>query len=140
MMPPKSHQRALPKQGNPLLAADKVLACKSFLTISRIHVSLARASCDNADGDVLVDEMVESRRLGQTNIAAKSGQVGISNTNKADKVAMFEYAHLRVPLPKGLEGSGIFTEPAPSTYFLMVARTHSEFDVCQRKSDDLLPA
>jgi hypothetical protein len=69
---------------------------------------------------------VERRRLGQTNLAVKSGAVGVSNASKAENLGTFDYAHLRVPLPKDLSGSGIFTLKTstlyPESYFLMVRR------------------
>lgn len=69
------------------------------------------------------DILVERRRLGQTNLAVRPGVVGVSSATKADNLGTFDYAHLRVPLPKDLSGSGIFTLKTatsyPESYFLM---------------------
>jgi hypothetical protein len=70
------------------------------------------------------DELLSRRRLGQTKLTVKPGQVGTSNATKPENLGLFEYAHLRAPLPKDLKGSEIFTshqnQPHPETYFLMV--------------------
>jgi hypothetical protein len=54
----------------------------------------------------------------------KPGIVGVTNATKSDNMGTFDYAHLRVPLPKDLNGSGIFTlnrtSAFPESYFLMV--------------------
>lgn len=67
--------------------------------------------------------LIERRRLGQTNLAVKPGAVGITNATKPEHLGTFDYAHLRVPLPKDLSGSGIFTlkntTSYPESYFLM---------------------
>lgn len=67
--------------------------------------------------------LVERRRLGQTNLVVKSGTAGLSNGTKGEYSGTFDYAHLRVPLPKDLTGSGIFhlkaTTTYPESYFLM---------------------
>ncbi|KAI9836592.1 MAG: hypothetical protein M1819_001224 [Sarea resinae] len=68
--------------------------------------------------------LVERRRLGQTNLAVKPGQVGTSNATKPENLGMFDYAHLRAPLPKDLSDSDIFGpqsthQPFPDSYFLM---------------------
>lgn len=67
--------------------------------------------------------LVERRRLGQTNLAVKPGTAGIANGTKGEFSGTFDYAHLRVPLPKDLAGSGIFqlktTTTYPESYFLM---------------------
>ncbi|KAH0605581.1 uncharacterized protein H6S33_004803 [Morchella sextelata] len=55
------------------------------------------------------NELVEMRRLGQTNLGTKS-------PNDAN---LFSYVHLRAPLPQPLDGSEIFGNSAPESYFLM---------------------
>lgn len=56
----------------------------------------------------------------------KPGQVGTSNATKPDNLGKFDYAHLRVPLPKDLKGSGVISMLKsgfyPEAYFLMVWR------------------
>ncbi|KZF23193.1 DNA-binding domain of Mlu1-box binding protein MBP1 [Xylona heveae TC161] len=89
-------KRSLPKQFNPLLAEEH----------SPPH-----------------EILVERRRLGQTTLAVKPGQVGTSSATKPENLGIFDYMHLRCPLPKDLEGSEIFTasakQPYPESYFLM---------------------
>ncbi|CAK3930949.1 bouquet formation 4-like [Lecanosticta acicola] len=67
--------------------------------------------------------LVERRCLGQTELKVKPGQVGTSNATKAENLGTLDYAHLRVPLPKDLTGSGIFQKGQnrkwPEAYFLM---------------------
>jgi hypothetical protein len=73
--------------------------------------------------------LVERRCLGQTELKVKPGQVGTSNATKPENLGMLDYAHLRVPLPKDLSGSGIFmrgpNRKFPEAYFLMVSRKES---------------
>lgn len=89
-------ERALPSKRNPLLAPEK----------TQPH-----------------SELVAKRRLGQTNLAVKPGQVGTSNATKPENLGPFDYAHLRAPLPRNLKGSEIFAphqnQPTPEVYFLM---------------------
>jgi hypothetical protein len=63
------------------------------------------------------------RRLGKTKLQVKPGQVGTSNATKPENLGLFEYAHLRAPLPSDLKGSEIFAtqsnQSTPETYFLM---------------------
>lgn len=71
------------------------------------------------------EELVARRRLGKTNLSVKAAQIGTSNATKPENLGLFEYAHLRAPLPTDLKGSEIFpSHPSqhPETYFLMVRR------------------
>ncbi|KAJ5200075.1 hypothetical protein N7491_009125 [Penicillium cf. griseofulvum] len=69
------------------------------------------------------DELLSRRRLGKTNLSVKPAQIGTSNATKPENLGVFEYAHLRAPLPKDLEGSEIFPSHSPQqhpeSYFLM---------------------
>jgi hypothetical protein len=60
--------------------------------------------------------------LGQTQLNIKIPNVSAKGADKGT----FDYAHLRVPLPKDLTGSEIFalknTASYPESYFLMVCR------------------
>lgn len=73
----------------------------------------------------LDDDLLSRRRLGKTNLSVKPGQIGTSNATKPENLGLFEYAHLRAPLPKDLKGSEIFpshnSAQHPETYFLMVS-------------------
>ncbi|KAJ5654102.1 hypothetical protein N7490_001105 [Penicillium lividum] len=88
--------RSLPKRTNPLILSDAAPA---------------------------YEELLARRRLGKTNLSVKSNQVGTSNATKPENLGLFEYAHLRAPLPKDLKGSEIFpshnSQQHPETYFLM---------------------
>lgn len=77
------------------------------------------------------DELVAKRRLGRTDLAVKPGQIGTSNATKPENLGIFDYAHLRAPLPEKLKGSEIFDPnqmkiPHPEAYFLMVCSHPSE--------------
>lgn len=73
---------------------------------------------------MIVDDLLNRRRLGKTKLTVKPGQVGTSNATKVENLGPFEYAHLRAPLPDDLTGSEIFAsqqnQAHPETYFLMV--------------------
>ena len=86
-------------------------------------------------------ELVKKRRLGQTNLAVKPGQVGLNNATKVENLGLFDYAHLRAPLPRDLKGSEIFApqqhQPPPETYFLMVRRSIDDFSLTNAIVDGL---
>ncbi|EME78408.1 uncharacterized protein MYCFIDRAFT_98822, partial [Pseudocercospora fijiensis CIRAD86] len=67
--------------------------------------------------------LTERRCLGQTELKVKPGQIGTSNATKLENLGFLDYAHLRVPLPKDLTGSGVFQRGSnrkwPEAYFLM---------------------
>lgn len=86
--------------------------------------SCRRCAGTHANSRIADEILVERRCLGQTELKVKPGQVGTSNATKAENLGVLDYAHLRVPLPKDLTGSGIFQKGAnrkwPEAYFLMV--------------------
>jgi hypothetical protein len=119
MSPKQSEKRSLPRKRNPLLAPDKTPDRRYPFQRTRYNHQLLTPR--------LIDiELVKKRRLGQTNLAVKPGQVGTSNATKPENLGLFDYAHLRAPLPDNLKGSEIFApqqhQPHPEAYFLMVGK------------------
>ncbi len=75
-----------------------------------------------------VEILVERRRLGSTDLSTRLDSD--SSSPAAKVLSIFDYAHLRVPLPKDLKGSGIFQKSSsddkyPESYFLMVKKLYS---------------
>lgn len=103
-------ERALPEKRNPIFDAERTPERASH-SCSPFAITLILATDT---------ELTQRRRLGQTTLLARLGQVGTSNATKPENLGSFEYAHLKVPLPDNLEGSEIFSTPHPEAYFLMV--------------------
>lgn len=106
----------LPKKQNPLVQPGSSPDCECCAA------RYLNRQTDNSDP--IDEELLSRRRLGQTKLTVKPGQIGTSNATKPENLGLFEYAHLRAPLPKDLKGSEIFAshqnQPHPETYFLMV--------------------
>jgi len=120
--------RPLPERRNPLLEPEHTPLRQLIHSLQPRSIDRTRLR-DFAIGleltEVAVEILVERRKLGQTDLSVKPGQVGTSNATQPKNLGPFDYAHLRVPLPKDLKGSGVFqgtkSAPVPEAYFLMVS-------------------
>jgi hypothetical protein len=77
--------------------------------------------------------------LGQTKLDVSPAVVDKINATSPSNLGLFDYAHLRIPLPKDLEGSGIFSAQNnamyPESYFLMVRDLGNEARVAREKAN-----
>ncbi|KAH0598558.1 hypothetical protein MHUMG1_03859 [Metarhizium humberi] len=101
-------QRSLPTRHNPFLL-ENVPEC--MLTPATVFVARSSRLINLPSPDL---ELVQRRRLGQTKLTPK--MVG-GDDAESTALGVFDYAHLRAPLPKGIV-SGIF-KSSPTSYFLM---------------------
>ncbi|KAL8972828.1 MAG: hypothetical protein Q9197_002613 [Variospora fuerteventurae] len=67
--------------------------------------------------------LVSERRLGQTNLAVRTNQIGTSNATRKENLGLLDYAYLKIPFPENFKGSDIHPHTAkhgpPTSYFLM---------------------
>ncbi|KAK2589708.1 hypothetical protein QQS21_012619 [Conoideocrella luteorostrata] len=101
--------RSLPLRHNPLLL-EEIPDCK-FNLANGLALFATRELTNNPLPDL---DLVARRRLGQTKLTPK--MVGGDDADSTS-LGVFDYAHLRAPLPKGIV-SGIF-KSSPTSYFLM---------------------
>ncbi|KAL8940922.1 MAG: hypothetical protein Q9211_002041 [Gyalolechia sp. 1 TL-2023] len=67
--------------------------------------------------------LVYERKLGQTNLAVRTGQIGTSNATKKENLGLLDYVYLKIPFPDNFGGSEIHphipNHGPPTSYFLM---------------------
>ncbi|RMY27128.1 hypothetical protein D0865_16102 [Hortaea werneckii] len=127
-----SRQHALPKRSRLASGSHTVghyRAGAEPLRAAIITIGKQRhQNSPNHDGDATASRKPEPAAGGRegtsaTELKVKPGQVGTSNATKPDNLGVLDYAHLRVPLPKDLGTSGIFSRGSnrkfPESYFLM---------------------
>ncbi|KAJ5083608.1 hypothetical protein N7456_013035 [Penicillium angulare] len=121
--------RSLPTKNNPLLLAEAAPACTFHLAPrDRVSCPTTPQGAHRPYGASLThpsllipitdEDLLASRRLGRTKLAIKPELLGTCSGTKPENLGLFEYAHLRAPIPDDLEGSEIFPSRI-STYFLM---------------------
>lgn len=99
--------------------------CFSPNTLRYVRLQVKIVTCSRLNIIISDEILVERRCHAQTNLSVRPGLVNTSNATKsANLYDRFDYVHLRVPLPKDLTGSEIFSPanstPIPESYFLMV--------------------
>ena len=113
---PSAETRSLPKKLNPFLAIENAP--------SRTFATMSERCAHELIYDTPDEELVKKRSLGRTNLQVRANQVDTTNATKKENLGIFDYAHLRGPLPENLKGSEIFKpsqhQHTPDTYFLMV--------------------
>lgn len=103
--------RQLPEKRNPFMTAE-VPNCTR--PCARGANACTRREADKSAADT---DLVSRRRLGQTQLTAKMVAALPGAEVDPSNLGVFDYAHLRAPLPKGIV-SGIF-KSSPNSYFLM---------------------
>lgn len=69
------------------------------------------------------NQLVRERKLGQTNLAVRTSQIGTSNATKKENLGLLDYVYLKIPFPGDFKGSEIHphipNHGLPTSYFLM---------------------
>ncbi|KAK7721225.1 hypothetical protein SLS64_001521 [Diaporthe eres] len=103
--------RQLPEKRNPFMTAEVPNCTRPW---ARGANDWTRREADKSAADT---DLVSRRRLGQTQLTAKMVAALPGAEVDPSNLGVFDYAHLRAPLPKGIV-SGIF-KSSPNSYFLM---------------------